>query len=141
MIFFDRMENNTQKHVMLRKFSALAESLLLEMPHISYETTTVIDLELETYSPTKEGYDKLVENIKKFLNHEPLQSKRSEVTYQLPEGEDNKQSFIDALMNDNILKLWLKKNIQKTLDEFLLDINVSDTEPTTDDETSTDKDL
>lgn len=91
------------------KFNQLVESLLLEMPHISFhsgEKVLNVNLEMEKFQKDYEGFLNHVRSIlAKFNNEMAIEDFKNEL-------KENKQ-FI----------LYLDKLYQKNIDGFFTDLN------------------
>jgi hypothetical protein len=111
-------------------FDKLIEKILLEMPHVASDDTDSnkfeFDFEVETYSPTEEGYKHLVTTVRNFLNGDSCPARRGDrtgISYSL--SNDSRSSFIESLKANNILDLMLKKRFNKSLDIFVADLNLN----------------
>jgi len=91
------------------KFNQLVQSILLEMPHISFhsgEKVLNVDLEMEKFQKDYEGFLNHVRLIiSKLGNEEAFKDFKKEL-------EENKQFL-----------LYLNKMFQKSMDDFFNDLN------------------
>jgi hypothetical protein len=90
------------------KFHALVESILLEMPHVSFSSegkVLNVNLEIEKF---QNDYNAFVNHVKGIILKIP--------------NEKIKNDFFEELEQNKQLKLFLNKLYQKEFDQFLMDI-------------------
>jgi hypothetical protein len=91
------------------KFDTLVESILLEMPHISFDSrgkVLNINLEMEKF---QKDYGAFVNHVKNII---------MKMT-----DDQVKNDFFEELKQNKQLSLYLNKLYQKELDQFLLDVS------------------
>lgn len=91
------------------KFNTLVESLLLEMPHVSFDSrgrVLNVNLEIEKFQNNYEGFITHVKNIVLKMNDTQIKS-----------------DFFKELEQNKQLELYLNKLFQKDFDQFLMDVS------------------
>jgi len=91
------------------KFDTLVESILLEMPHISFDSrgkVLNINLEMEKFQKDYSAFVNHVKNIIMKMTDDQV-----------------KNDFFEELKQNKQLSLYLNKLYQKEFDQFLLDVS------------------
>lgn len=101
----------------MTKFQSLYESLLLEMPHISFELQGKhfdFDLELEKHQKDWYGLVRLMHNI---LGSNSVKDKYGNVL-NLSTREE-KEAFVEELRNNPMFNAFIKRFYNKTFEDLL----------------------
>ena len=101
----------------MTKFQKIYESVLLEMPHISFELggeNYCFDLELENHTRDWYGLLRLIHNL---LGSNAVKDKYGNVLEL--DTHDKKTAFLEELRENPTFNLFLKKHYNKTFDDLL----------------------